>query len=185
MQPSEALTVHDYLTNSSQWEGRYEWVNGRAWAMAGGSRRHAAVATNVLVALAGLCRDVPCRPTNGDQRLHVELTGSYFYPDAMVICGDFESSPADPESVTNPVLLVEVLSPSTADYDRGAKFEHYRRIPTLRHVLFVDPDHHHVTHLQRLEPGWLRRDLHQGTLELEGLGQLALDSIYADLQAIR
>jgi len=182
------MTEQAYLDatrdGAGPWALRHEWVNGRAYAMAGGSPRHAAVTTNALGVLLGLCRGRPCRPTNGDQRLHVEATGSYFYPDAMVICGRFEPSSADPDSVVNPVLLVEVLSPSTRDYDRGAKFEHYRRIPSVQHVLFIDPDVHHVVHVARREDGWLWRDLTEGVVSMPEVGELPIAELYADLGAL-
>jgi len=181
-----ATTVEEYLEHTRTSSVKYEWVNGQAWAMTGGRLRHQAVATNVVIALGVRLKGRPCRPVNSDQRVYVEQTDNFYYPDASVICGPFQRAEPDPHSIVNPTCIVEVLSPSTRNYDLGGKFEDYRLIPTLRDALFIDPHDRRVIHLARTDQGWLRRDLTQGAVVLTGLDGLALplDEIYADLEDV-
>ena len=180
--PLHRLSRDEYIARSEGWEVAHEWVNGEAYAMAGGSPRHAAVTLNIGGALLGLLAGTPCRPTSAAQRVHVQATGASLYPDVTIVCGPWQMDARDPHALTNPVVLFEVLSPSTADYDRGAKFEHYRRIPSLRAYVLVDPDTPHVTVLERSADGWFRRDVHAGAVDLPGAGvSLSLDDIYANL----
>ncbi|MFT4626744.1 MAG: Uma2 family endonuclease [Myxococcota bacterium] len=184
MEPRRALSEADYLSLSPG-ELRRELVNGEVYAMGGGSPRHAAVTANLIVALTLATRGRPCRPTSPDQRVYVAETGAYLYPDVALVCGPFLYSAGDAHSLVNPSVLVEVLSPSTGDYDQGAKFDHYRRLPTLRHYVLVDPAARHVVHHARMAEGWLRRDLEDGDLVLLGLDvRVPLDAIYADLDAV-
>lgn len=113
------MTVAEYLAASAGWEVRYEYVNGEILAMSGGRPRHAAVIANVAVALGSRLRGRPCRVASSDLRIHVPETDAWLYPDLTVIRGPWETAPDDPISVTNPSAVVEVLSPSTRDYDRG------------------------------------------------------------------
>jgi Uma2 family endonuclease len=186
MQPRHRLTVDAYLAATPELDVRHEWVNGEAYAMAGGTPLHAAVAMNVGVALTLACRGRPCRPTSSDQRVYVAETEAFFYPDVSVVCGPFRYAAIDPHSLINPAVLFEVLSPTTADFDRGAKFEHYRHLPDLKHYVLVDPEERHVIHHARTPEGWLRRDLHGGDLVLGGLDLVVpIDALYADLDAVR
>lgn len=185
MEPRRALSEADYLALSETWEIRHEFVNGEACAMSGGSPRHAAVTMNVGGAFLAATRGRPCRPTSSDQRIYVENTGAYLYPDVTVVCGPFQFADQDANSLANPSVVVEVLSPSTANYDHGAKMDHYRRIPSLRHYVLIDPSERHVVHHARTEEGWLRRDLEEGDLSLRDLDiAISLDAIYADLDAV-
>lgn len=184
-QPAERMTVAEYLAASATWEVRHEWVNGEILAMSGGRPRHAAVIQNVAEALGSRLRGGPCRAASSDLRVHIPDTGAWLYPDLTVICGPWETAPDDPITVTNPSVIVEVLSPTTADYDRGAKVEHYRRLPSVTDMLLIDPDVRHVTHLRRTDEGWLRMDRADGDIELRTLGiSVPVESIYADLEHV-
>jgi Uma2 family endonuclease len=183
--PRRALSYADYVREAPDWDEKHEWVNGEAYAMSGGSARHAAVTLNAAVALANRLRGTPCRATSSDQRVHVPATGAALYPDVTVVCGPYAYADHDPHAVTNPTVLVEVLSPSTSDYDQGAKFGHYRRLASRQDVLFVDPDTRHVIHHTRHGDGWLRRDLEDGDVVLSSLDlRIPLDELYADLDAL-
>src|SRR5437016_4225831 len=105
------------------------------WAMAGGTSWHSSICSNLIAALVTALRGTHCRPFNSDLRLAVSPQGLYTYPDAIIVCGA-PDLPA-PDIVTNPVVIFEVLSPSTASYDRGEKFRQYRSIPTLREYVLV------------------------------------------------
>lgn len=182
----KAMTEAEYLEASKTWKEKHEWVGGQAWAMSGALPEHNAVSTNILVALGVTLRGKPCRPVTSDQRVYVESAGSYFYPDITVICGRFSRPEHDEMSIDNPTLIVEVLSPTTRDYDQGTKLDHYRTLTSLRDVLFVDPDKPHVIHYARTDEGWLRRDLHEGDVVLTGLDgvRLSFEDIYDDLENV-
>lgn len=183
--PISPCTLEQYLAAAETWELKHELVNGTLYAMAGGSARHAAVAVNATVALAVRLDGGPCRVANSDQRLHVEATDALLYPDAMVVCGPYAMSPTDRHAVVNPVLIVEVLSPSTSDCDQGAKFGHYRRIPSLSHYLMIDPDTRRVVHARRDGDGWRLHDLTDGEIELAAIGvSLPIERLFANLEQI-
>ena len=154
------VTEDQYLAAERQSPTKHELVNGVVVAMAGASPRHNAIAVNVTVALAGRLRG-RCHVLNSDQRVHVEATGLYAYPDVVVVCGAPRFHPRDEDTLTNPTLLVEVLSPLTEAYDRGAKFAHYRSIPSLMEYVLVSQDEPRVEHYRRLDTGqWLLTEYH-------------------------
>lgn len=132
-----AFTAADYL----QWEStqleRHEFVAGEVFAMAGASEAHVMIAGNVYMALRQHLAGSPCRTFVADMKLRVEVANAYYYPDVMVTCSAADT--ADPLVKRHPLLLVEVLSPTTAEFDRGNKFAMYRTLQSLREVLFVDP----------------------------------------------
>jgi Uma2 family endonuclease len=150
----------EYLAIEEMNPVRHEFCDGEAWAMAGGSPDHAAIAINVASVLREQLRGRPCRVFGSDLRIRVRASGLATYPDASVVCSHLEVDPDDPSghTVVNPTLLVEVLSPSTEAYDRGEKLAHYKRIPSLREVVLVAQDE------RRLEL-W-RRDGERWTVEL-------------------
>lgn len=167
----------------TDWEVKHEWINGIAYAMSGGTPLHSAVTVNAVLVLARLTAGSPCRVASADQRVHVVESDAMLYPDVSVICPPWEISSDDRNSVVNPSVVVEVLSPSTLSYDLGAKFEHYRRIQTLQDVLFVHPDRPHVIHYARREQGWLLADVTEGQVELS-LGAFDSTELYADLEHV-
>ena len=118
---------------------KHEFLGGHVWAMAGGTPAHAAIAANVIALLSAQLRGRPCRVFTSDLRIRVLATGLGTYPDVTVVCGQLETDPADPRgnTVTNPLVLVEVLSPSTEEYDRGEKLAHYQRIPSLAEIVLI------------------------------------------------
>src|SRR5690606_31274388 len=118
---------------------KHEFLDGLVWAMAGGSPEHAAIAANIVALLVNQLAGRRCRVFSSDLRVRVKATGLATYPDVTVVCEQLELDPDDPKghTVTNPKLLVEVLSPSTAEYDRGEKLDHYRQIESLEVILLV------------------------------------------------
>jgi len=184
---AERMTLEDYLANGPEWPDgqRVEWINDQAYAMSGASALHAAVTANAIAALTVALRGSGCRATTADQRVWIPTTGAWLYPDVTVICGPYEVADEDRHSVTNPTVVVEVLSPSTRSYELGAKGEHYRSLPTLQHLLFVDPVERRVALYTRTAEGWLLRDLHEGEVPLEGVGvSLPLAELFADLAQV-
>jgi len=156
-------TLDDYLSVEEMSAVRHEYLNGEIFAMAGGTPEHAALSAAVLTLLGGKLRGGPCRPYSADLRIRVRATGLATYPDAAVICGEPALDPDSPTHVTNPSVIVEVLSPSTEDCDRGEKRQHYQRIDSLREYVLVSQDR------RRVEV-WLRdgTDAWQSRIGVEG-----------------
>jgi Uma2 family endonuclease len=134
-------------------DGKSEYLHGRVFAMSGGSPRHNLITSNVSRALGTALRDRPCVVLSSDQRVCIEPTGLYTYPDVTVVCGGLKMHPRFEDTLLNPTLLVEVLSPSTEGYDRGAKFVHYRHIESLREVVLVSQVERVVEHYAREADG--------------------------------
>lgn len=136
-QSQRHYSLEEYFGIEEMSEIRHEYLGGEIFAMAGGSRNHNEIALNLRNALHEIVRHRACRSFVSDVRLKTP-GGLYTYPDVMVVCGDARLTGDRLETVTNPVLLAEVLSTSTRDYDQGQKFDLYRSIPTLRDYLLVD-----------------------------------------------
>ena len=116
---------------------RHEFLDGAIYAMAGGTVRHGMLAARVSGALSAQLDGRPCEPLGSDFRIRVQATGLGTYPDVSVVCGPPQRDPADPDTVVNPTVLVEVLSDSTEEYDRTVKRDHYVQIPALREYVLV------------------------------------------------
>jgi len=132
------FTAADYLAWESAQPERHEYLDGDVFAMAGAEDRHVTVSMNLAFALRQHLSGSPCRTFMSDMRLHVAAANSYFYPDVLVTCSALDV--ASPRVKTEPKLIAEVLSPSTAAYDRGVKFSHYRSIATLEEYVVIDLD---------------------------------------------
>ena len=130
------LTAQEFLAWDETQTIRHEFVRGEVFAMAGGEDNNNTVALNIAMALRQHLRGTPCRVFANDVKLRVEAADCFFYPDLMVTCSDADR--AQRLIKREPTLVVEVLSPSTAGYDRGGKFVDYRRLPTLAEYLLVD-----------------------------------------------
>lgn len=176
------ITEDEYLALEERSEVKHEYYRGDIFAMAGGSINHNRIAGNIYRLLAEGTEGRSCEAFTGDMRLLVEAHRMYTYPDAMVVCGEPQFPPGRNDVVTNPVLIVEVLSPSTRQYDRGEKFRFYRDIPTLQELLLVEQDRIFVEHWLRTSEGWLLTEAEDldARINLPGLGlALPLARIYA------
>ena len=134
----QRMTAAEFLVWDAGQTLKHEFVAGEVFAMAGGEDRNSTVALNIAIALRQHLRGSPCRVYGSDVKLSVEAADCYFYPDLMVTCSATDA--ADRLIKREPVLVVEVLSPSTAAYDRGDKFAAYRQLPALQEYLLVDVD---------------------------------------------
>ena len=130
------MTAAEFLAWDAKQTVKHEFVQGEVFAMAGGEDRNNSVTLNLVVALRQHLRGSPCRVYTSDVKLLVESADSYFYPDLMVTCSAADA--ADRLIKREPMLVVEVLSPSTAAYDRGDKFASYRQLPSLAEYLLID-----------------------------------------------
>lgn len=174
------FTEAEYLALEGVAAVKHEYTQGLILAMAGAEFTHNRIAMNAAVELSRLLTDGPCAVVGSDQRVKVEATREYFYPDVSVVCGPPRLVGPAPRSLTNPSLVVEVLSPSTAAYDAGEKLDAYRRIATLTDYLVVASDRRHVTHYQRSGPESWAVTTHGGgdTLTLAIGVTLAIDPLY-------
>gem|GEM_PF-2800915 len=171
-QPAQVITYDEYLALDDASEEPLEYVNGEIVPVGGASRRHNRVVGNVWGVLNQLLKERPCVALAGSQRVYVAATNMGAHPDVVVLCGKAESD-KDGHTLLNPSLIVEVLSPTTDDYDRGAKFRHYMRIPSFVEYLVVSSDEVRVEHHRRIEAGqWLMREFTQAddTIEILKLG---------------
>ncbi len=132
------MSAQDFLAWDETQTVRHEFVAGEVFAMAGAGEAHVTAAGNVYLLLRQHLAGTPCRTFITDMKLRVDAADAVFYPDVMVTCSAADA--ADPLVKREPVLLVEVLSPATAAYDRGDKFAAYRKLPSLREYLLVDTD---------------------------------------------
>lgn len=148
------LTVEEYLAYDAAHEGKHEFVNGEMWAMAGAHTVHNLLTMNVGIALGNRLRRTPCRVLSSDMRVLVDETGLYCYPDLTVVCGKVEALPTAPPTLTNPRMVVEVLSKSTAEFDKNEKFAHYRRRASLDTIVFVSWPERRVEAYVRESTGW-------------------------------
>ena len=170
--PVPRFTPEEYLVLERAADRRSELINGEIYAMAGVSFEHTLIVTNLGSALHTRLRGRPCTTHLNDLRLSVPETSLYTYPDALVICDEPIFVDEQFDTVTNPIALFEVLSPSTEAYDRGAKFAHYRRLASLKYYVLISQTEPLVECYERQESNtWLlteRRGL-ETTLELPAL----------------
>lgn len=161
---------------------KHEFLNGEVFAVAGGTPEHGRLAVRVAAELAVQLRGRPCEPFSSDVRVRVRATGLTTYPDLGVVCGRLESDPEDVDAIVNPVVLVEVLSDSTEGYDRGEKFAHYRRIPSLREYVLISQRIRRIEVFRRNDDEtWTFQEAGpSGRVKLEAIGcALSVDAVYA------
>ena len=174
MQPASSTTIAEYVALESASDIRHELVGGHIVAMAGAAPRHNAIGANIASELRVALRGKGSRPYGSSQRVHVLATGLDTYPDITVVCGAIIASPDDALAATNPTLLVEVLSPSTESYDRGAKWQHYQHIPTLREYLLVSAAEPRFERFFLGDDGIWRYELVAAPAESVALGALGI-----------
>lgn len=178
-----AMKLDEFLSWEAEQPERWEFVDGEAFAMAGGNDVHNTIAGNTYIALRTALRGTRCSVFMTDVRLRLAVDDSLFYPDVFVSCS--EADRARRQEKEDPALIVEVLSPTTEAYDRGRKFEAYRRFSGLRTVLFVRQDRPQVECYTRQDDGgWLLSEASgdAGAIALPAVGfALALAELYRDL----
>ena len=175
-------TYADYVALEMTSTGKHEFLNGEIYAMAGGSEEHSALAAEMVRVLGNAVGDRPCRVHTSDLRIYVEAAGLATFPDCSVICGPLEQhDPSPMATALNPTILVEVTSDSSEDYDKGAKLEYYRTIPTLREYVIVSHrDQQIVVETRRNDGTWSTRVAMRGErIEVSSLNaELIVDEIY-------
>ncbi len=181
--PKTRLTAEQYLATERAAQFRSEFYRGEMFAMVGASRKHNLIAGNVFGELHRQFKDRKCEVYQSDMRVKVNATGLYTYPDIVATCDEprFEDDHVD--TLVNPKVIVEVLSPSTELWDRGKKFEHYRSIPSLREYVMIAQDEVLVeTFTRNADDHWVLSD-HRTLNEVVVLDsiscQINLSDIYA------
>lgn len=170
-QPKTRFTPEEYLELERKAEYKNEYYRGEIFAMAGASLKHNEIVGQLSALIAQHLRARGCRLYPADQRIATPA-GLYTYPDLSVVCGPPQRSSEDRDTVTNPVLLVEVLSPTTESYDRGNKAKLYREIPSLEQLVLISQDAFEVELSTRQPDGtWLLREVkgRDGVAELTSI----------------
>jgi Uma2 family endonuclease len=182
--PRTLLTEEEYLTVERRAEFRSEFHRGETFVMAGASRRHNRIVTNLVTALDNQLRKRPCNVYSNDMRVKIPDTGLFTYPNLVVTCGKEEFADDQQDTLLNPLVILEVLSDSTEAYDRGKKFEHYQNIGSLSTYVLVAQDSRRVEKYVRQEDGWawIYTESHgaDAVVEIEAITcDLKLQDVYA------
>jgi Uma2 family endonuclease len=151
--PKRKLTAEQYLAIEREAEFKSEFYAGEMFAMAGASRDHNRIKDNLIGELGARFKGGPCQTFSSDQRVKIDATGLFTYPDVVIVCGPEAFDPRDPDTLLNPTAIIEILSPSTERYDRGTKFTHYQQIPSLVEYVLVSQDEPHVDRFVRQPDG--------------------------------
>jgi Uma2 family endonuclease len=180
------MTMDEYLELDRRSEEKWEFVDGEVFAMAGASPVHNVVAGNLYMALRRGLGERPCIALQDGQKLSTPTTRSHHYPDALVVCGPLARDVREPNAITNPTLIVEVLSSTTADYDRGGKLVRYRTIPSFTDYLLIDPEERKVEHHRRIASNqWLMTEYSSGAVALESIDvTITLEELWVDVERV-
>ena len=181
--PKQKYTIEEYIELEKSSEERYEYFDGEVFAMAGGSLEHAIMATNISGAINNKLGEKKCRAINSDVRVKVPTALPYRYPDVTVVCGEPSTEKyLGQVMLVNALVIIEVLSPTTKDYDKDGKFLAYQSIESFQEYLLVAQDTPHVTrYVRQPDNQWLRADIIglESSVELKSLSvTLALGEIY-------
>ena len=175
------LTPREYLAFERKATTKNEYINGQVVAMSGASFAHNFLTMNAANQFYNQLMGGECQVAASDMRVKVPQTESYFYPDVVVVCGEPRSEDDAFDTLLNPTLIVEVLSPSTEAYDRGEKFEHYQQIASLKEYILISQDKVRVEHYHRQEAAWLQNEFRglEDVLSLLSIGcELRLRDVY-------
>lgn len=179
------MSLGEYIAFAATDERSWEYVDGEVFVVEAGPE-HTIVKGNLFVALHRALEGGPSIALTDGQKVSTRKTRAYHVPDASVFCGPIARDPDDHHSLTNPTLLAEVLSPTTADYDLGGKFKHYRSLESLREYLAIDIETRRAERYRRLETGeWLMTEIAEGKIELSSIGvSIELAALWTDLDKL-
>ena len=180
----KGMTAEEYLVWQETQLERYDFYNGEVFAMSGGTDAHNTVTLNAAVELKNHLKGTPCRVFMSDVQLQLSSASHYAYPDVFVTCDPRDKTPESSLQKQFPCLIIEVLSPSTSDYDQGIKFDAYRAIQTVQEVLFIQVDRRTAMLYQRsTSPQWLLTPATLAdTLSLKSVGlELAVAAFFEGL----
>lgn len=178
------LSWEEYVDLQETSSEKLEYLNGVVYNMTGGTFNHARLQSRTIVRLSNQLAARPCEVLASEMRVQVPTTGAGLYPDASIVCGRPELQDHG-RTLLNPLVIVEVLSPSTEEYDRGAKFAQYAQIPSLREYILIDTARASIEQRVREEDGsWSRTQAGPGEhIQLRAVpAQLDVDALYAGLE---
>jgi len=184
-QPKLRYSVEEYLALDREADYKNEYVAGEIFAMGGALPKHVLIAGNTAREFGNRLRDTNCQVYSADLRIQADVGNAYHYPDVAVVCGRPEYLDKRKDTVTNPLVIVEVLSPATRNYDRGDKFASYRRLDSLREYILIAQEACHVEHFVRKEGCWEFTEIDdcQGELMVPTLDiVIPLTEIYAKVE---
>lgn len=176
------LTPEEYFVWEEKQLLRHEYLNGEIYAMGGGTQNHGRIASNIIFLVKGHLRGGGCQVGNSDCRVNILETNDYVYPDVSVTCEDSDRTAT--QAIQYPCLIVEVLSPSTANYDRGDKFRLYRRNPSLQDYVLVDAEKIAIDLYRKNDRGnWEIFNYQSGdNIELRSINlSFPIESVYEDI----
>lgn len=178
--PLSRMSPAEYLAWERTQREKHQLLHGEVYAMAGGSPRHNRLCARILARLDAALRGSSCGPFSSDQKVFIPATSNFVYPDGTVVCGPVELHPGTNDVIDNPKVVVEVLSKSTEQHDRGDKWEDYRSIPSLADYVLVSQRLPRLEHFARESDGsWRYRVVGAGgRLELTIGTVLVVDEIF-------
>ncbi len=175
------MTTEAYLEFERQSEIKHEYLNGEIFAMSGASERHNLIVLNTGASLHTQLRKRPCKAYPSDMRVRIKGTSFYTYPDLSAVCGNAEFEDDVLDTLLNPSVIIEVLSPSTENYNRGKKFQQYRKLDSLQDYVLIAQDSMRIEHYARQGEQWILTDVTSadGIVTLASIGcTLALSDVY-------
>lgn len=180
--PAERSSYAEYLALETESEQRYEFIDGVVHAMAGGTPEHSRLAIAMASELRATLSEQGCAVYGSDLKIRIDATNRTTYADVVVVCGPEVTSAIDASAITNPTVIIEVLSPSTEASDRGDKWRHYQRLASLREYVLVSQGEPYVEVFRREGDEWVLRTSVAGqSIELPSQGvRVSVDAVYAD-----
>ena len=176
------ITAEEYFDIEEAAEYKSEYYHGEMFAMSGAAFHHNVIAMNISGTLYSALRNSDCMVFGSDMKIELDKARHYAYPDISAVCGEIEFAPGRNDTIVNPVLIIEILSESTQEYDRGLKFKAYQNIVSLKEYLLIDQYSCSVEHFFKNETGkWLSEifDTPADTLKLRSVdAELSLSAIY-------
>ena len=179
---SMVMTEAEYLAFERSSDVKHEYIDGEAFAMPGASRAHNLISVNLITSVRIQLRGRPCQVYPSDMRVKIDVLRQYAYPDLSVVCGDAHFTSNEPESLLSPILIVEILSPPTERYDRGRKFQIYRKLASLQEYVLIAQDSPRIERYRLQDDStWTFTEVEglETSMELPSIGcTLALEEIY-------
>lgn len=187
-QPKQYFSSEEYLAFERSSDEKHEYYAGHIFAMAGGSARHNRIAGSTYATLYNQLRQRKCNVYPSDMRVKMPQTGLYTYPDITIVCGHEQFEDTKEDTLLNPTIIIEVLSPSTEKYDRGRKFQHYRSLLSLREYVLISQNSYRVERFARqTDNTWVFSEAigREDMLELQAVqAVLKLSEVYEKVELL-
>jgi len=179
--PQTVISPEAYLAAERASETRHEYFDGGVFTMAGASEKHVQIVFNLSGILYVQLRKRPCKAYTNDMRVKINAMGAYVYPDVIALCSEPQFDDAQQDTLLNPAVIIEVLSPSTTSYDKGEKFLFYQTLPSLQEYLLIAQDRILIIHCMRQESGFWDFKLTMQREQSIDLGSIGCTLLVADI----